>query len=76
MYQLPTLLHCQQRIRAVEEFDGVSHMVQGIAESRGYSLADLFVTQQHFQTNKKIRNECDHTWKSIVLKKIELGHGN
>lgn len=66
MYQLPTLLHCQQRIRAVEEFDGVGHMVQGIAESRGHSVADLFVTQQHFKTNMEINS----------LKKIELGHGN
>lgn len=32
MYQLPTLLHCQQRIRAVEEFDGVGHMVSRRAE--------------------------------------------
>lgn len=75
MYQLPTLLHCQQRIRAVEEFDGVSHMVQGIAESRGHSLAYLFVTQQNFQTNKKSEmNVIIHG--NQQFKKIELGHGN
>lgn len=56
--------------------NSVSGLLKNLTERQGHSIAYLFVTNIFLPDRSVLdcytnfKNQCDHTWKSVVVKKL------